>query len=400
MGVASPLGITVEDFWKNLLDGDTGVATLTDIDLSKCRTKFGAPVRGFDPEEHFSHRERKRLSRATQMGLLASDQVMAGLDSLNGDPYRRGVIIGSSIAGYSAAEAHFKDYFAGPAKGNPFVISKVMNIAPGSNMSIRYGFKGPLVTTDAACASAAQAVGFAYQQIQHGYMDMALVGGADTSLTPAVMQAWSKMRVLSERNENPPEACRPFSRDRDGIVLGEGAGVLLVESESSARGRGAEILAEVSGYAATSDGHHITQPSEEGPSEAMRLALENAGIAPEEVDYINAHATATQWNDKNETSAIKKALGEHAYDVPVVGIKAAIGHSIAASGALELISVVLSIRDNIVPPTINVFEPDPDCDLDYVTEGKRAVEINHAVSNSFAFGGSNAVVVVSRYPGS
>jgi 3-oxoacyl-(acyl-carrier-protein) synthase len=230
-------------------------------------------------------------------------------------------------------------------------------------------------------------------------MDMALVGGADSAISPAVMQAWSRMRVLSERNDNPKEACRPFSRDRDGIVLGEGAGVLLMETERSAVERGAQILAEVTGYAATSDGHHITQPSGEGPREAMRLALKNAALAPEEVDYVNAHATGTQWNDKNETNVIKKVLGEHAYDLPVVGIKAAIGHSIAASGALELISAVLSIRDNIVPPTINVFEADPDCDLDYVTEGKREVEINHAMSNSFAFGGSNAVLVVSRYNG-
>jgi 3-oxoacyl-(acyl-carrier-protein) synthase len=324
---------------------------------------------------------------------------MDGVTFVDGDPHRRGVIMGSSIAGFTSSESHFEDFYAGPAKGNPFIVSKVMNIAPGSNISIRYGFKGPLVNTDAACASAAHAVGYAFQQIRHGLMDMALVGGADSSISPAVMQAWSKMRVLSQRNDNPKEACRPFSRDRDGIVLGEGAGVLLMESERSAVERGAQILAEVTGYGATSDGHHITQPSGEGPREAMRLALENAALAPEEVDYINAHATGTQWNDKNETNVIKQVLGEHAYDVPVVGIKAAIGHSIAASGALELISAVLSIRDNIVPPTINVFEPDPDCDLDYVTECKRAVQINHAISNSFAFGGSNAALVVSRYNG-
>ncbi|MDH5506299.1 MAG: beta-ketoacyl-[acyl-carrier-protein] synthase family protein, partial [Anaerolineae bacterium] len=213
----------------------------------------------------------------------------------------------------------------------------------------------------------------------------------------AVMQAWSLLRVLSERNETPKQACRPFSGDRDGLVLGEGAGVLLLESESSARGRAAQIYGEVLGYGATSDGHHITQPSVSGPREAMRLAIEDAGLQVEQIDYVNAHATGTQANDGNESTAIKQVLGEHAYKIPVVGIKGAIGHSIAASGALELISTVLSIRDGKVPPTINLTTPDPECDLDYVGEGQRAVDVRYALSNSFAFGGSNAALVVGRY---
>ena len=228
-------------------------------------------------------------------------------------------------------------------------------------------------------------------------MDVALVGGADSGLSPGVMKAWSKLRVLSSRNDTPEQALRPFSADRDGMVLSEGAGILVLETEEHAKSRGAEIYAEVTGYGATSDGHHITQPSVDGPAAAIRTALDDAGLNSEDVDYVNAHATGTPWNDNNETIAIKQALGEHAYKIPVVGIKGAVGHSIAATGALELISVVLTIKERCLPPTINVFEPDPECDLDYVTDGPREAKIHHAVSNSFAFGGSNGVIAVSRY---
>jgi 3-oxoacyl-(acyl-carrier-protein) synthase len=253
------------------------------------------------------------------------------------------------------------------------------------------------MTTDAACASSAHAIGYAFQQIRAGLIDVAITGGADATLSPAVVQAWSLMRVLSERNDDPQRALRPFSKDREGMVLGEGAGVIVLESEEHAKERGATILAEVTGYGATSDGHHITQPSQDGPRAAIQLALKDAGLEVGQVDYVNAHATATPWNDANETAAIKLALGEHAYNIPVVGIKGAIGHPIAASGALEFVSVVKSIQESRVPPTINRLIPDPECDLDYATEGPREVEIEHAASNSFAFGGSNAVLVASRY---
>lgn len=397
MGAASPLGLGVETFWERLLAGDSGVDVVQDMDLSKSGSRIGAQVRDFIPEDHFSAKEIKRLSRSTLLAILAGDEAMAGHTFPPEGAHRRGVLIGSSIAGFTASEAHFEEFYAGPAKGNPFIVSKVMNNAPASNLSIRYGFKGPLISTDSACASAAHAVGYAYQSIKHGLLDTALVGGSDSALSPAVVQAWWRMRVLSSREDTPQEACRPFSLDRDGIVLGEGAGIMLIESERSAKARGANILAEISGYSATSDGHHITQPSEEGPREALRLAIEDAGLSPQDIDYINAHATGTRWNDENETNVIKKVLGEHAYEIPVVGIKGAIGHSIAASGALELVSVILSLRDQMVPPTINLKAPDPACDLDYVSGGKRAADIQHAASNSFAFGGSNGVLVVSRY---
>ena len=282
---------------------------------------------------------------------------------------------------------------------DPMTLPILMNNAPASNVSIRFGFRGPLMTIDAACASSSHAIGYAFNMIRFGVLPIMLPGGADSSLSASLIHAWSALRALSERNDTPAEACRPFSLDRDGVVLGEGAGVLILESERSARGRGAPILAEVTGYAATSDGYHLTQPSPQGVSDAMRLALADAELAPEEIDYINAHGTATIWNDKTETAGIKAVFGPGARSIPVVGIKGAIGHSIAASGALELISCVLSIRDSLVPPTINLKVPDPECDLDYVAEGARACRVRHAMSNSFAFGGSNAVLTVSRYAG-
>jgi 3-oxoacyl-(acyl-carrier-protein) synthase len=272
-----------------------------------------------------------------------------------------------------------------------------MNNAPSANISIRYGLRGPLMTVDAACASAAHSIGYAYNLIRTGMLQVAVAGGADCPFGPGVMAAWCGMRALSERNEDPAGACRPFSADRDGLVLGEGAGVVILESESSALRRGSPLLGEILGYGATGDSYHLTQPTLEGPVRAMRRAIEDAGLAPRDIDHINAHATGTQWNDKTETAAIKEVFGEHAYGVPIVGNKAALGHSISASGAMELIGSLLSVRDGVVPPTINYRVPDPECDLDYVIEGRRAVAVRHVLSNSFAFGGSNAALIVGGY---
>lgn len=398
IGAVSPLGMSVQDLWQGVLEGRSGVKRITEFDLSRCKTKIGAMIQGYDPLEHYTKKDLRRNSRSTQLALIAAEEAVqdAGIDLSAGDPYRKAVILGSSIAGYTDAEDFFGRYFVDGWQGNPFIVSKVMNNAPASNISIRYELKGPLLTTDAACASAAHAVGYAFQQLRSGMVDVAIVGGADSGLSPAVMQAWTGMRVLSSRNDNPEQALRPFSADRDGMVLGEGAGIIILETEQHAKARGAKVYAEVSGYGATSDGHHITQPSLEGPAKAIELALQNAGISAEEVDYVNAHATGTPWNDSNETTTIKMALGEHAYKIPVVGIKGAVGHSIAATGALEIITVAMSIQEQIVPRTINLIEPDPNCDLDYVAEGPRQVEINHAISNSFAFGGSNGVIVLSK----
>jgi 3-oxoacyl-(acyl-carrier-protein) synthase len=272
-----------------------------------------------------------------------------------------------------------------------------MNIGPGANISIKHGFQGPLMNVDAACSTAAHSIGNTLNMIRLGMLQIAITGAADSPFSPAVVGAWQALRAVSSRIDAPAEACRPFSADRDGMVLGEGAGILVLEAESYALRRGAHILAEIKGYGASADSSHLTQPTQIGPALAMRRSLADAELTPDDIDYINAHATGTEWNDRNETKAIKEVFGERAYGIPVVGNKAALGHSIAASGALELIGSILSLRDQIVPPTINYKVPDPECDLDYVIEGCRKVPLTNIMSNSFAFGGSNAVLIVGKY---
>jgi len=398
LGVVSPLGCSVTDFWTELLQGRSGVRTITNFDTAKCRTRIGAEVIDYDARRHFSRKETQRLSRSSQLAILAATEALedSGLNLTAAESSKMGVIIGSSIGGFTASEPFFRTYFD-DGSASPLIIPVVMNSAPASNLSIRFGFKGPLMNIDAACASSAHAIGYSFHQIKFGLLEAAVTGGADSALSQGVMHAWSSLRTLSERNEDPARACRPFSLDRDGMVLGEGAGILVLESERSALNRKAKIYGEITGYAAASDSYHLTKPSEPGLAGVMRDALASASLLPNDIDYIAAHATATLWNDKTETAAIKDVFGPSAVEIPVVGIKGAIGHSIGASSALQLISCVLSLRDNLLPPTINVNIPDPECDLDYVTEGKRPRNVTHAMSNSFAFGGSNASLVVSRY---
>ncbi|MBI3362640.1 MAG: beta-ketoacyl-[acyl-carrier-protein] synthase family protein [Chloroflexi bacterium] len=398
MGLASPLGCSVAEFWAGLLEGRSWVAALTDEEFVGLRTRIGARVTGFDEQAHFSRKEARRMSRSSQLALVAAAQAVsdARLTLSSVDPVEVGVVIGSSIGGFSASDPVFRDYYR-HGRANPLVIPISMNSGPASNISIRYGFQGPLMSVDAACASAAHSIGYAFHLIRSGTLEVAVAGGTDCPFSRGVMQAWCELRALSERNDTPAEACRPFSADRDGLVLGEGAGVLILESESSALRRGSHILGEIKGYGATGDSYHLTQPTQGGPARAMRKALNDAALTPKQVAYINAHATGTPYNDKNETAAIKEVFADHAYKIPVVGNKAALGHSIAASGALELISCILSIRDQAVPPTINYRVPDPECDLDYVIDGKRSCPIAYAMSNSFAFGGSNAAIVVGQY---
>jgi 3-oxoacyl-[acyl-carrier-protein] synthase II len=306
------------------------------------------------------------------------------------------VVVGSSIGGFSASDGFFREYYL-RGTTSPLVIPISMNHGPASNISIRYGFQGPLMAIDAACASAAHAIGYCYNLIRSGHLDLAVTGGADSPFSTGVVEAWCALRALSERNDEPATASRPFSADRDGMVLGEAAGILVLEAESSALRRGQPILAEIVGYGATGDSHHLTQPSATGPERAMRRALADAGMRPEQIDAINAHGTATRWNDKIETAAIKRVFGEQAYTLPVSSLKGALGHAIGASAALQVISCIQSIHDSVVPPTINYRVPDPDCDLDYVTSGARQQRVGTMMSNAFAFGGSNAVLIVRRY---
>jgi 3-oxoacyl-[acyl-carrier-protein] synthase II len=399
LGVASPLGVTVESFWSQLLAGRSGVARNTDGRLSTCRTQVFGRVPGFEPEEYFSQRDLRRLSRTSQLALVATSQALAqaGMDQTRCREIGMGAIVGGSSGGFEAVEPVIERFIAEGFVRDPLTVPLVMNNAPASNMSITFGLTGPVMTIDAACASSTHAIGHAYILIRDGRLASAIVGGADDPLGPSVVHAWSSLRALTERNDRPQEACRPFSLDRDGTVLAEGAGMLVLESERMARERGAAILAEVSGYGASSDAHHLTKPHAAGICSALERALDDAGLTPADIDYINAHGTGTRQNDLAETQAIKQVLGPRAHCVPVVSIKAAIGHAIAASGAIECVSCVLSLRDQVVPPTLNVKVPDPQCDLDYVNEGARPCTINHLLRASFAFGGSNAVLVLSRY---
>lgn len=399
LGVLSPVGATTQDFWTGLLEGRSGVVALDDPAYAGNRSRIGALVPNQDVEGHFTSKELRRMSRSSQLAIVAAKEALqqARLIDNGFDRSNIGVIIGSSIGGFSASAPSFKR-FNTKGQTSPFTIPVSMNLGPSSNVSIKYGFQGPLMNVDAACASAAHSIGNAYNLIRTGMINIVVTGGADSPFAPSVVNAWCALRALSERNDNPSTACRPFSKDRDGLVLGEGAGILILESERSARRRGIQPLAEIIGYGATGDSYHLTLPTIDGPVQAMRLALADAELKPEQIHYINAHGTGTEANDKNETAAIKKVFKDHAYSIPVVGTKAALGHSIGASAALELISCILSIRDQIVPPTINYHIPDPDCDLNYVVSKKQPHKIQNVLSNSFAFGGSNGVLIVGTPP--
>ena len=398
MGVASPLGCDLTEFWNGLVAGCSAVSSLNGTIFSDLPSKIGAMVQGYDEKQYFDSKEARRMSRSSQLGMVAAKHAVAyaKIDDKSVDRLNVGVLVGSCIGGYSAAEPFIKNHYD-HGRVSPFTIPISMNIGPGANISIKYGFQGPLVDVDAACSTAAHSIGHAFNMIRSGILQVAVTGAADCPFSPAVVGAWVALHAVSNRVDYPAEACRPFSADRDGMVLGEGAGVLVLEAESHALRRGVPILAEIKGYGASADSSHLTQPSQDGPVMAMRRALADAELTTGDIDYINAHATGTEWNDKNETKAIKEVFGQHAYEIPVVGNKAAFGHSIAGSGALELIGCVLSLRDQVVPPTINYKVPDPECDLDYVTEGSRKLQLNNIMSNSFAFGGSNAVLVVGKY---
>jgi len=397
MGVASPLGCSVPEFWDGLVAGQGGVVALTAADYAKLATRIGALVPDLEAHWDFGLKAARRMSRTSRLALVAASQALAqaGLPEARVNSEEVAVIVGSSIGGFAASDNFFREYYLHGAT-SPLVIPISMNHGPASNISIRYGFQGPLMALDAACASAAHAIGYCYNLIRTGQLEVAVTGGADSPFSTGVVEAWCALRALSERNTDPATACRPFSADRDGMVLGEAAGILVLESESSARRRGQPILAEIAGYGAAGDGFHLTQPSAVGPERAIRRALADAGLALEQIDAVNAHGTGTSWNDKTETTAIKRVFGERAYSLPVTGHKGALGHAIGASAALQVVSCVQSIQQSVIPPTINYRVPDPECDLDYVTSGARRQPVGAMMSNAFAFGGSNAVLVVAR----
>jgi len=404
MGVVSPLGDGVDAFWNGLVEGRSGVGPITRFDARDFDTRFGAECRDFQPEKYLDGRQIKRLDRFAQFALVAA--IMAAKDSglafdrTNG--HRVGVIIGSGIGGLTELEEqHLRLLNKGPGKVSAFTIPKLMINAGSGNISILFGARGPSTAVSTACASATNAMGDAFLTIRRNEADVMFTGGSEAALTPLGMSAFCAMHALSRRNDEPTRASRPFDRQRDGFVMGEGAGILIFEELEHARRRGATIHAEVLGFGVSGDAFHITQPEEtgEGASEAMQKAIDDARIPPERVTYINAHGTSTPLGDVAETRAVKRVFGEHARRLAISSTKSSIGHLLGASGGVEMIATTLAIERGVVPPTINLDEPDPECDLDYVPNQAREMRIDCAMNNSFGFGGHNASIVIGRFSG-
>ncbi|HVP58306.1 MAG TPA: beta-ketoacyl-ACP synthase II [bacterium] len=402
MGVITPAGLSLEEFWSNCLGGRSCIARITHFDPTNFAVQIAGEAKGFNPENYMDRIEARKLDRFVQLAIVAAEAAArdAALSSDKEDPSRIGVVIGSGVGGIGTLEAQHTNLMTkGPARVSPyFVPMMIVDMASGM-VSMRGGFKGPNFATVSACASSAHALGEAFRILQHGDADVMLAGGAEASVTPMTVAGFASMKALSRRNDEPARASRPFDKDRDGFVLGEGAGVLVLETLDHAKARGARIYAELAGYGMSADAHHMTAPDPqgEGAAMAMRLALKDAGLRPADVSLINAHGTSTPYNDQIETVAIKAVFGEHAYHVPVNSTKSIVGHLLGAGGAVELIGCVLSIRDGRVHPTINYENPDPDCDLDYVPNEARAMTVRSVLSNSFGFGGHNVSLVVRAY---
>ncbi|MCS7238552.1 MAG: beta-ketoacyl-ACP synthase II [Thermoguttaceae bacterium] len=401
MGLVTPLGCHVPTVWERLVRGESGIRRISLFDASQFRSQIGGEVSDFYPEQYIPDKEVKRLDRFTQFALVAAIDAVrdAGLDFSKEDPTRCGVIIGSGVGGLREIELqHLRMLDKGPEKVSPYTVPKMMANAASGQVSIHFGLTGPSGAVATACASAANAVADAARSIRHGETDIVITGGSEAAVTPLGLAAFSAMRALSERNDDPPRASRPFDAQRDGFVLSEGAGIVVLEELEHARKRGARIYAELLGFGTTSDATHITQPDKDGvgAARAMALALQDGGVSPEEVGYINAHGTSTPLGDQAETVAIKKVFGDYAKRVSISSTKSQIGHLLGASGGVELIFTVLAIVHGVVPPTINYETPDPECDLDYTPNVARERDISVALSNSFGFGGHNACLLVGK----
>ncbi len=406
-GIITALGTGTEKNWQAMLAGKSGIATITRFDTKKIDTNFAGEVKDFEPEQFIDKREVRRMDLFSQYALAAAEMAVkesglpVGPDAPHGyAPEKVGVIVGSGIGGLSSLEEqHRKGLEKGFDRLSPFfIIQMIINMAPGL-ISMRYGCKGPNWAPVSACATSAHAIGEAWKSIRLGETDAVIAGGSEAAITPLGMGGFSVMKALSNRNGDPSAASRPFDKDRDGFVMGEGAGIIVLEEMEAAKKRGANILAELVGYGANSDAHHVTQPAPEGEGAArcMRLALASAGMNPEDVGYINAHGTSTPFNDANETKAIKAVFGAHARKVAVSSTKSMTGHMLGAAGGAEAVVAVQTLMRGVIPPTINYATPDPDCDLDYVPNQAREQRVEAVMSNSFGFGGTNAVLVFKRF---
>lgn len=404
LGTINALGHTVKETWEKALRGESGLGPITLFDASDLKVQMAGEVKHFDPTRYMPARWARRYSRFEQFALVAAQEALqhAGLEPDKEDPSRVGVIISSAIGGIDVLEHNtLLLYNEGLRKVGAFVIPQLMPNGASGVVSIHYGFQGPALSVASACASGNDALGLAWNIIRSGVADVVVAGAAEAVICKIAVVAFDRVGAMARGGPDRRDAPRPFDKNRDGFVIAEGAAVLVLESEEHARARGAPILAELVGYASSSDAYHITAPHEEGVGAilAMRRALEAAGLRPEEVDYINAHGTGTELNDVAETRAIKAVFGEHAYRIPVSSTKSMTGHMMGATGALEAIFCVLAIQEGVVPPTINYTTPDPECDLDYVPNEAREVPVRVAMDNAFGFGGHNAVLIFKRYEG-
>lgn len=402
LGLITPCGNSVSQTWDALMRGESGADLITKFDTEKFDVKFACEVKNFNAEDFLEKKEARRMGAFTHFAIAASDEAMkdSGLKIDESNAEMVGTYISSGIGDFWAIEReHEKLLNSGPGRVSPFfIVSAIVNLASG-NVSIRHGAKGPNSATATACSAGAHAIGDSFRLIERGDADAMICGGAESAITPMSVAGFSSMKALSTRNDDPKHASRPFDAERDGFVIGEGAGILILEELEHAKARGAKIYGEIVGYGMSGDAFHVTQPDETGSGaiRVMQRAIKDAGIEPNQIGYVNAHGTSTPYNDKFETLAIKKVFGDHAYDLAVSSTKSMTGHALGAAGGIEAVISILAMTNNTLPPTINYQNPDPDCDLDYTPNEPRQKEVEYVLSNSFGFGGTNACVVFKRY---
>ncbi|KKO54473.1 3-oxoacyl-ACP synthase [Paenibacillus sp. DMB20] len=401
MGVMTSLGQDIETFWNSLMNGKSGVSHIEAFDVSDYPTRIAASVKDFNPEDYMDRKEARKMDRFVQFAVAAGSKALedSGIRiGENADAERVGVSIGSGIGGLGTWEdQHNVLLEKGPKRVSPFFIPMMIANMASGQMSINLGAKGPNTTQVTACATGSHSIGDSMRIIQRGDADIMVCGGAEATIRPTGMAGFCAMRAMSTRNDEPEKASRPFDTGRDGFVMGEGAGVLILESLEHAQKRGAKIYAEVIGYGLSADAYHITEPDPDGAARCMKMAIRDAGIRPEDIDYINAHGTSTPVGDRSETAAVKMALGDHAYKVAVSSTKSMTGHLLGAAGGVEAIICALSLKNQIIAPTINLEDQDPECDLDYVPNEPRKAELDVVMSNSFGFGGHNATIILKKF---
>jgi 3-oxoacyl-[acyl-carrier-protein] synthase II len=404
IGAVTPIGLNTKDFWEALVSGKSGAAPITYFDTSAYDTHFACELKGFKAVDHMDRKAAQRMDPFTQYAMVASDMAVAtsGITSATTDPDRIGVVFGSGIGGMTTYDTQFTNYMqGGPRRISPFFIPMLIPDIACGNISIKHGFKGPNYATVSACATASHAIGDAFRIVQYGDADAMVCGGSEAPITPMGLGGFNSMKALSQRNDDPAKASRPFDAQRDGFVMGEGGGALVLEELEFARKHGASIFCEMVGIGFTADAHHITAPPEggEGAVRSMRRAIRDAGITPDQVDYVNAHGTSTPLNDASETQAIKTVFGDHARKLAVSSTKSMTGHLLGAAGAVEAIASILACKHDLIPPTINYETPDPACDLDYTPNTAARRTVRYALSNTFGFGGHNATLLFKKYTG-